>query len=95
LGIIARVCVFFQLNIFTKLLNVEKLIELLSFYNRWITLFQCCCSGPKRYDFVQGTWVYKCDGVSLHQLLTKELQSTLPGTTVDFTECAYGLHKYS
>ena len=52
-------------------------------------------SGPKRYDFVQGTWVYKHDGMSLHQLLTKELQSALPGTTLDFTLCAYGLCKSS
>lgn len=52
-------------------------------------------SGPKRYNFVQGVWIYKHDGVSLHQLLTRELQSALPGTTLDFTSCAYGLRESS
>ena len=49
------------------------------------------CSGPKRYDFVRGTWIYKHDGISLHQMLTDELCSVLPGVTLDFTSCSYGL----
>ena len=53
------------------------------------------CSGPKRYDFVQGTWIYKHDGISLHQLLTEELHSALPGITLDFTSCAYGVQETS
>ncbi|XP_053692761.1 frataxin homolog, mitochondrial [Sabethes cyaneus] len=38
-------------------------------------------SGPKRYDFIpdksiinKGCWVYKHDGISLHELLQKELR---------------------
>lgn len=30
-------------------------------------------SGPKRYDFNGTKWIYKHDGVSLHELLTSEL----------------------
>jgi len=55
----------------------------------------CLCSGPKRYDFVQGTWVYRHDGISLHQLLTEELNSALPDVTLDFTLCAYAVRKTS
>lgn len=29
-------------------------------------------SGPKRYDWTGGCWVYTHDGISLHQLLSKE-----------------------
>jgi len=59
----------------------------------WYFVWQCLLrSGPKRYDFVQGRWIYRHDGVSLHQLLTDELRSALPAeTTLDFTSCAYGL----
>lgn len=32
-------------------------------------------SGPKRYDWTGQCWVYSHDGVSLHQLLSKELSS--------------------
>ncbi|XP_075750214.1 frataxin isoform X3 [Rhipicephalus microplus] len=34
-------------------------------------------SGPKRYDYVGDTWVYKHDGVSLRELLESELSSLL------------------
>lgn len=32
-------------------------------------------SGPKRYDWTGENWVYIHDGVSLHQLLSKEFSS--------------------
>jgi len=34
-------------------------------------------SGPKRYDYVNGAWIYKHNGISLHQLLTDELSEML------------------
>ena len=34
-------------------------------------------SGPKRYDFVNNTWVYAHDGGFLHQLLEKEFTNHL------------------
>ncbi|KAK6179107.1 hypothetical protein SNE40_011539 [Patella caerulea] len=34
-------------------------------------------SGPKRYDYVNGQWVYKHDGQSLHDLLSDELSKVL------------------
>lgn len=33
-------------------------------------------SGPKRYDYIDGEWVYKHDGQSLHKLLKLELEKT-------------------
>lgn len=41
-------------------------------------------SGPKRYDFVDGKWIYKHDGVSLHQLLQRELETIFTYSRVDF-----------
>ncbi|KAK0078327.1 hypothetical protein PV325_002679 [Microctonus aethiopoides] len=46
-------------------------------------------SGPKRYDFINGTWIYKHDGKSLHELLDKEIPSIVKDTT-SFNKCAYG-----
>ncbi|KAK2172214.1 hypothetical protein NP493_982g00050 [Ridgeia piscesae] len=46
-------------------------------------------SGPKRYDFKEGTWIYRHDGVSLHDTLAAELSSML-GQQLSFSECAYG-----
>ncbi|XP_053558501.1 frataxin, mitochondrial [Bombina bombina] len=34
-------------------------------------------SGPKRYDWTGGSWVYSHDGVTLHQLLAYELSIAL------------------
>ncbi|XP_013398313.1 frataxin, mitochondrial-like [Lingula anatina] len=45
-------------------------------------------SGPKRYDLVNGVWIYKHDGVSLHELLSKEFSAALE-TEVDFSSCAF------
>ncbi|XP_073243128.1 frataxin, mitochondrial-like isoform X1 [Porites lutea] len=46
-------------------------------------------SGPKRYDFTSGTWMYAHDGVSLHSLLSSEISGVL-GHEVDFTRLTYG-----
>ncbi|XP_053641961.1 frataxin, mitochondrial isoform X2 [Cherax quadricarinatus] len=46
-------------------------------------------SGPKRYDFVDGVWIYKHSGVTLHHLLSQELSEILK-TTIDFSGCVYG-----
>ncbi|KAJ4429654.1 hypothetical protein ANN_21855 [Periplaneta americana] len=45
-------------------------------------------SGPKRYDFHEGRWVYRHDGVSLHELLNKEI-SKIVKQEVHFLNCAY------
>ncbi|MCL4128451.1 UNVERIFIED_CONTAM: hypothetical protein GTU68_019903 [Idotea baltica] len=45
-------------------------------------------SGPKRYDFQKDHWVYKYDGVSLHELLGKEL-SEIFRSSVDLMDCDY------
>lgn len=46
-------------------------------------------SGPKRYDFVNGVWVYKHNGETLHHLLSRELSKVFK-TDIDFSTCAYG-----
>ena len=45
-------------------------------------------SGPKRYDFMDGTWVYKHDGETLHHLLTEEISQAV-GSSIDFSECSH------
>lgn len=47
-------------------------------------------SGPKRYDFVTNgnCWIYKHDGMTLHQLLQKEIPDIVK-RKVDFTKCSY------
>ncbi|XP_022904941.2 frataxin, mitochondrial [Onthophagus taurus] len=47
-------------------------------------------SGPKRYNFVseENCWVYKHDGVSLHQLLQEEI-TKIVGAEVDFNKCTF------
>nr|CAD7587065.1 unnamed protein product [Timema genevievae] len=50
-------------------------------------------SGPKRYDFLNNQWIYRHDGVSLHELLNKEI-SKIVKHEVDFSQCMYsGIHK--
>eukprot|EP00118_Oscarella_pearsei_P014961 m.131632 g.131632 ORF g.131632 m.131632 type:complete len:114 (+) comp38046_c0_seq3:1559-1900(+) len=44
--------------------------------------FSSPISGPKRFDFCNGTWTYKRDGISLHSRLTREL-SQLYGKTIE------------
>ena len=43
------------------------------------------CSGPKRYDVIEGRWRYSHDGEALHDLLTREFSEAL-GTELDFTK---------
>ncbi|KAL3866432.1 hypothetical protein ACJMK2_043729 [Sinanodonta woodiana] len=45
-------------------------------------------SGPKRYDFIRGKWIYKHDGRVLHDLLQDEISKAL-GQPVDFSKCSY------
>lgn len=46
-------------------------------------------SGPKRFDFLSGVWVYRHTGETLHSLLNEELSKVFPGD-VDFLDCAFG-----
>ncbi|XP_070543642.1 frataxin, mitochondrial-like isoform X1 [Ptychodera flava] len=41
-------------------------------------------SGPKRYDLIDGRWIYKHDGISLYELLTLEF-SKIYNKVIDFT----------
>ena len=43
------------------------------------------CSGPKRYDIINGRWTYSHDGLALHDLLTEEFSKHL-GTNIDFSK---------
>ncbi|KAJ1531027.1 hypothetical protein ONE63_005857 [Megalurothrips usitatus] len=45
-------------------------------------------SGPKRYDFLNGAWVYRHDGVHLHELLSDEISKIIK-KPVDFQQCSY------
>ncbi|XP_011881194.1 PREDICTED: frataxin homolog, mitochondrial [Vollenhovia emeryi] len=45
-------------------------------------------SGPKRYDFVNGQWIYKHDGKSLHELLNNEMPAIVRGE-VCFDRCSF------
>jgi len=47
-------------------------------------------SGPKRYDFLNGTWVYMTDRVKLHDLLNNELRTVFRDSLLDFTKCVHG-----
>lgn len=52
-------------------------------------------SGPKRYDFVNGTWIYKHDKTSLHSLLDAEIKA-IAEQEVEFTKkCAFSTAKDS
>ena len=51
-------------------------------------------SGPKRYDYVDGGWMYKHDGVRLHDLLSAELSATF-GRVLDFSTCECSGHNDS
>ncbi|XP_045124206.1 frataxin, mitochondrial-like isoform X2 [Portunus trituberculatus] len=46
-------------------------------------------SGPKRFDFQGGVWVYRHSGETLHGLLTVELSKVF-SSNVDFLACAFG-----
>ncbi|KAJ4942195.1 hypothetical protein JOQ06_012061 [Pogonophryne albipinna] len=45
-------------------------------------------SGPKRYDWTGARWVYTHDGVSLHQLLSKEF-SIIFNKDIDLSHLTY------
>ncbi|XP_046392273.1 frataxin, mitochondrial [Ischnura elegans] len=45
-------------------------------------------SGPKRYDYLGGQWVYRHDGITLHELLDQEVQRIVK-YTVDFRRCQH------
>ncbi|KAF3423635.1 hypothetical protein E2986_04525 [Frieseomelitta varia] len=45
-------------------------------------------SGPKRYDFVNGRWIYKHDGKTLHELLNDEIPAIIRGQT-NFNKCSF------
>ncbi|KAG7308262.1 hypothetical protein JYU34_006941 [Plutella xylostella] len=50
-------------------------------------------SGPKRYDLVLkngGYWLYKHDGITLHQLLQTEISEIVKGN-VEFSKCSHSL----
>jgi frataxin len=48
-------------------------------------------SGPKRYDFINQSWVYKYDGMSLHKLLNKEISNIFKkDEKINFEKCSYG-----
>lgn len=44
-------------------------------------------SGPKRYDHIDGVWIYKHDNRSLHDLLNHEIASILELKDIDFGKC--------
>ncbi|KAK3932514.1 Frataxin-like protein, mitochondrial [Frankliniella fusca] len=49
-------------------------------------------SGPKRYDYIQGAWIYRHDGISLHTLLSKEI-SKIVKREIDFNECSHTIRE--
>ena len=51
-------------------------------------------SGPKRYDFLNQSWIYKHDGISLHTLLNKEISNVFKNDRqINFEKCSYGGHQ--
>ncbi|XP_043264627.1 frataxin, mitochondrial [Colletes gigas] len=45
-------------------------------------------SGPKRYDFVNGRWIYKYDGKTIHELLNNEIPAITMSSTC-FNKCSF------
>lgn len=45
-------------------------------------------SGPKRYDFINGKWIYKHDGKTLHELLNNEIPAIVRDQTY-FEKCSF------
>uniref|UniRef100_A0A914XGI2 ferroxidase n=1 Tax=Plectus sambesii TaxID=2011161 RepID=A0A914XGI2_9BILA len=43
-------------------------------------------SGPKRYDYIHGQWVYGHDGVALHDLLNEEFRKLFETDRIDFNQ---------
>ncbi|XP_064077817.1 frataxin, mitochondrial-like isoform X1 [Macrobrachium nipponense] len=46
-------------------------------------------SGPKRYDYIDGVWIYKHDGISLHDCLSDELSEVFK-RKIDLSLLSYG-----
>lgn len=51
--------------------------EIMCIYAVFNVLLYFFSSGPKRYDWTGRNWVYSHDGVSLHELLSKEVSTAL------------------
>ncbi|XP_029678766.1 frataxin homolog, mitochondrial [Formica exsecta] len=45
-------------------------------------------SGPKRYDFINGQWIYKHDGITLHELLNNEIPAIVKNQAC-FDKCSF------
>ncbi|XP_029162704.1 frataxin homolog, mitochondrial [Nylanderia fulva] len=45
-------------------------------------------SGPKRYNFINGQWIYKHDGKTLHELLNKEIPAIVRHQAC-FDKCSF------
>lgn len=45
-------------------------------------------SGPKRYDFINGQWIYRHDGKTIHKLLDNEIPAIVRNQ-VCFDKCSY------
>lgn len=50
-------------------------------------------SGPKRFDLIDHTWIYKHTGETLHQLLARELSEALR-IHIDFSTCSFAQSKH-
>lgn len=51
-------------------------------------------SGPKRYDFINGRWIYKHDGKTLHELLNSEIPAIVRNQAC-FDKCSSAVKKRS
>lgn len=45
-------------------------------------------SGPKRYDFINGRWIYKHDSKTLHELLNNEIPAIVRHQAC-FDKCSF------
>lgn len=45
-------------------------------------------SGPKRYDFINGKWIYKHDGKTMHELLNDEIPAIVKNQA-NFDKCSF------
>lgn len=53
-----------------------------------IYIFTSTCSGPKRYDIIDGRWRYSHNSDPLHDLLSREFSEMLE-STVDLSHLKY------
>ena len=52
--------------------------------------FVFICSGPKRFDIIDGRWQYSHTGEALHDLLAREFSEQL-GTDIDLSGLPHSL----